>query len=69
MSKLTDILGKEIDATHGKGTAALLLEAWSHPYSCTCETCRKAWELTGPDPDSKTYGPFGKVLPQKGDKE
>lgn len=29
----------------------------SHKSNCRCETCRRWWELVGPDEDGN-YGPF-----------
>lgn len=38
------------------------VEASDHPYSCTCEKCRQWWKGMGKDPDTDSYGPFGKEL-------
>jgi len=40
----------------------ILDKGWQHPYSCTCEFCKRAWQLVGPDPDTGKYGPFGDSL-------
>jgi len=36
---------------------AILDKGWSHPYGCTCEFCKRAWQLVGPE-DTGQYGPF-----------
>ena len=37
----------------------LCARAWDHPYTCTCDTCQKAWTLIGPDGFEKgNWGPF-----------
>ena len=63
---LVDAIAKDIDRRNRK----ILDEAWSHPYSCNCDTCLSCWALVGPDGGTPgSYGPFTKEEVNKRQRE
>lgn len=49
-------LGKMLGISEGEQD--ILLSSAEHPYHCRCARCAKWWKLMGPDPATKTCGPF-----------
>ena len=45
-----------------QGISENFMRAANHSYSCDCKDCWEYWKKAGKDPDSNSYGPFGKNL-------
>lgn len=49
-------LARRLDLTFEE--RRVILVASLHPQKCTCATCRRWWQMLGPDPTTGNYGPF-----------